>query len=92
MVVGGVDRALAVATRAREAGVDAVVTTTVDAAVARAGAVHLAAAVPDVPACGLATGSLLSSDVAPDPAPVADGTASVPPDPGLAGEAFDGLR
>ena len=58
-------------------------TTTVDAVVARVGAVHVAAAIPDVPACGLATGSMLASDLAPDPAPVADGSVSVPEGPGL---------
>jgi o-succinylbenzoate synthase len=92
MALGGVDRAFEVAERARAAGVRAVVTTTVDAAVARAGAVHLAAALPSPPACGLATGELLADDVASDPAPVRDGVVAVPAGPGLAGAAFDDLR
>jgi len=91
MALGGPDRALAAATRAREAGVEPVVTTTIDAVVARTAAVHVAAAIPDVAPCGLATGSLLDTDLAPDPCPVADGAVAVPSGPGLAGGGFDDL-
>ncbi|MFC7133949.1 MULTISPECIES: o-succinylbenzoate synthase [Salinibaculum] len=83
MVVGGPDRAHDVATTASEAGVDPVVSTTVDAVVARTGAVHVAASVPDVRACGLATGSLLAKDLSADPAPVSDGSIEVPQGKGL---------
>ena len=92
MALGGPDRALAAATRALAAGVEPVVTTTIDAVVARTAAVHVAAAIPDVSACGLATGTLLDEDLAPDPCPVTDGAVRVPAGPGLAGGAFDGLR
>ncbi|GAA0718159.1 o-succinylbenzoate synthase [Halorubrum trapanicum] len=92
MALGGPDRALAAALRARSAGVDPVVTTTIDAVVARTAAVHVAAAIPDVSPCGLATGSLLDEDLAPDPCPVADGRMEVPSGPGLTGDAFDELR
>ncbi|WP_418282574.1 mandelate racemase/muconate lactonizing enzyme family protein [Halorubrum sp. DTA98] len=92
MALGGPDEALAAARRARAAGVEPIVTTTVDGVVARVGAVHVAAAIPDVGACGLATGSLLAADLAPDPCPVEAGEISVPTAPGLAGDAFDGLR
>ncbi|USZ76061.1 o-succinylbenzoate synthase [Halorussus vallis] len=78
MALGGPRRAVELAERAREAGVAPVVTTTVDAAVARTAAVHVAAAIPDPPACGLATAELLESDLVPDPAPVGDGRAAVP--------------
>ncbi|OYR59139.1 mandelate racemase/muconate lactonizing enzyme family protein [Halorubrum halodurans] len=91
MALGGPDRALAAALRAREAGVEPVVTTTIDAVVARTTAVHVAGAVPDVAACGLATGGLLAEDLAPDPCPVDDGRVEVPDGPGIAGGAFDGL-
>jgi len=91
MVLGGPDRALAVAAAARAAGATPVVTTTVDAVVARTAAVHVAAAVPDVPACGLATAGLLGADLGPDPAPVSEGSVAVPDGPGLAGGAFDAL-
>jgi o-succinylbenzoate synthase len=84
MSLGGPVRARAAAEEAREAGVGCVVTTTIDAAVARAGAVHLAASIPDVPACGLATGGWLARDVRePDPVPVSDGSIRVPSGVGL---------
>ncbi|OYR45200.1 MULTISPECIES: mandelate racemase/muconate lactonizing enzyme family protein [unclassified Halorubrum] len=92
MALGGPDRALAAAATARAAGVEPVITTTIDAVVARTAAVHVAAAVPEVAPCGLATASLLDEDLAPDPCPVADGEVAVPDAPGLAGDAFDGLR
>jgi o-succinylbenzoate synthase len=91
MALGGPDRTLTAAVRAREAGVDPVVTTTVDAAPARAAAAHVAATIPDVRHCGLATGDLLADDLTPDPAPVVDGAVTVPDGPGTAGSAFDSL-
>ncbi len=83
MALGGPRETLALADRAREAGVDPVVTTTVDAVVARTAAVHVAAAVRDVRPCGLATADLLAADLGPDPAPVTDGRIAVPQGPGL---------
>jgi L-alanine-DL-glutamate epimerase-like enolase superfamily enzyme len=82
MALGGVDRALNAARDARRAGVEPVVTTTIDAVVARTAAVHLAAAIPDIPACGLATADRLAEDLAADPAPVEDGRIRVPESPG----------
>lgn len=76
MALGGPDRAVAVARRVRDAGVEPVVTTTVDGAVARAAAVHVAATIPDVAACGLATGDRLAADLLDrDPAAVERGRA-----------------
>ncbi|MFB6092923.1 MAG: mandelate racemase/muconate lactonizing enzyme family protein [Haloquadratum sp.] len=92
MVLGGPVRTRDVARRAAARGVDTVVTTTIDAVVARVGALHVAAALPADRACGLATGSRLASDLAPDPAPVEAGRVAVPDGPGLAGDAFDDLR
>lgn len=83
MVLGGPGDAHTIARRARERGIEPIVTTTVDGVVARTAAVHVAAATPDVRPCGLATGDLLASDLGPDPAPVADGAIAVPQDPGL---------
>ena len=91
MALGGPVRTRDVAHRASAHGVDTVVTTTIDGVVARIGALHVAAALPDVPACGLATGDRLESDLAADPAPVEAGRMAVPSAPGLAG-AFDPLR
>jgi len=92
MAVGGPRRAVAAAADAREAGVEPVVTTTVDGVVARTAAVHVAAAIPGVTACGLSTGSLLAEDLAADPVEIADGGARVPAGGGLCGERFDSLR
>jgi o-succinylbenzoate synthase len=83
MVLGGPDRAHAAALQAREAGVDAVLSTTVDAVVARTGAVHVAASLPEVRPCGLATGTMLATDLSADPAPVVDGAIEVPQELGL---------
>ncbi len=86
MALGGPDRAVAAARAAREAGVEPVLTTTIDGALARATAVHAAAAVPDVAACGLATGDRLERDLLDtDPAPVSDGRVQVPDGPGVVG-------
>jgi len=94
MALGGPSRALAAGRAAAHAGIDPVVTTTIDAAVARTAAAHVAAALPggDERAHGLATGDLLATDlVAEDPVPVENGRVAVPTGPGLAGDAFDGL-
>jgi len=78
MALGGPRPAVAAAERARGAGIEPVVTTTIDGSVARTAAVHVAAAMPDVSACGLATAKRIESDLGPDIAPVADGRAVVP--------------
>lgn len=63
MVLGGLVPALALARRAREAGMECVVTTTVDSAVGVTAALHLAAAVENDLAHGLATSPWLERDV-----------------------------
>ncbi|QLH78712.1 o-succinylbenzoate synthase [Halosimplex rubrum] len=83
MVLGGPGNAQTLALRARDRGIEPVVTTTVDAVVARTAAVHVAAAIPDVAPCGLATADLLADDLADDPAPVSDGRIAVPQGPGV---------
>lgn len=92
MALGGPDTAVAAARKLRANGVDPVITTTIDGAVARAAAVHVAATVPECLPGGLATGPLLCEDLGPDPVPVVDGEIAVPDGPGNVGEAFDGLR
>jgi len=92
MALGGPMRASEVATRARERGLTPIVSTTIDAAVGRAAAVHVAAAIPDVEPCGLATADRLASDVAPGPAPIEDGRALVPQEAGLGVELGEGHR
>jgi len=83
MVLGGPDVAVAAAADCRAAGVDPVVSTTVDGVVARTAAVHVAATIPDVRPCGLATADRIVEDLAPDPAPVSDGAIAVPQAAGL---------
>ncbi|WP_436910584.1 o-succinylbenzoate synthase [Halosimplex marinum] len=83
MVLGGPGNAHTLAMRARDQGIEPVVTTTVDAVVARTAAVHVAAAVPDVAPCGLATADMLAEDLAADPAPVSDGSIAVPQEAGI---------
>ena len=90
MAVGGPSRAVEAAATARDAGIEPVVTTTVDGVVARTAAVHVAAAIPSVTACGLATGSLLAGDLGVDPVSITDGRASLPAGHGLG--TLDALR
>ena len=83
MVVGGIDRARTLATRARAAGLEVVISNTIDGVIARTGAVHLAASLMPIAPCGLATADRLETDLAPDPAPVENGTLPVPQGPGV---------
>jgi len=83
MVLGGPGNAHTLALRARDRGVEPVVTTTIDGVVGRLATLHVAAAIPDVSACGLATGDRLASDLGADPAPVTDGRMAVPQTGGL---------
>ncbi|WP_226482974.1 mandelate racemase/muconate lactonizing enzyme family protein [Natrinema amylolyticum] len=83
MALGGIDVARKVAAWLTELDVTPLVTTTIDGVVARTGAVHLAAAIPDVPACGLATGELLATDLGRDPVLLEKGSAVVPQAKGL---------
>lgn len=78
MALGGIDTARNVVRSARIAGADAIVTTTIDGAIARAAAVHLVASLSGMRPCGLATGDLLGTDLRTGIAPVADGAAVVP--------------
>lgn len=91
MAVGGPTRAVEIAAHARAAGIEPVVTTTVDGVVARTAAVHVAAAIPNVTACGLATGSLLAEDMMADPVDIVDGQAWLPSGDGLCGDQFGAL-
>ena len=84
MVVGGLRPAKRIAEVARQAGVATVITTTIDAGVGTAAALHLAATLPeDSLACGLATGSLLAGDVVTEPISVRESRMTVPSGPGL---------
>ncbi|WP_019501162.1 o-succinylbenzoate synthase [Pseudanabaena sp. PCC 6802] len=66
MAMGGILTARQAADVAFAAGLDVVITTTIDGAIARLGALHLAASIPQITrACGLATGELLANDLVP---------------------------
>jgi o-succinylbenzoate synthase len=83
MALGGPSRARRAALRARTVGHEPVLTTTIDGSLARAAAVHVAASIADVGACGLATAPWLATDLTDaDPAPVEGGRVSVPSGPG----------
>ncbi len=84
MINGGLLACRAAARMALDAGVQVVVTTTLDTVVGRLGAAHLAAAVASPGrAQGLATGPLLSRDLVPDPALIEGGQLRLPDSPGL---------
>lgn len=82
MALGGPDRVVEAADRADEAGLSAVVTTTVDGVVARTCAVHVAASRSDPLPAGLATADRLATDLGPDPTTVQGGSITVPQDDG----------
>ena len=93
MRLGGVRPALALAREAAARGVPCVVTTTFDAGIGVAAALHLAAAVPRVatlpaPAHGLATADHLAADIVAEPPRPNGGALPVPARPGL-GVALD---
>ncbi len=82
-VAGGLRAAWRIAAAARDAGLEVVVTSSLDSAVAVASALQLAAALPGpLPACGLATSALLERDLA-SALPVQDGSLLLPNGPGL---------
>lgn len=83
MALGGIDIARRIAAWVTELDITPLVTTTIDAVVARTGAVHLAAAIPDIQACGLATAELLAEDLGRDPVLLEKGSAVVPQAKGL---------
>ena len=84
MLNGGLVACQVAARIARDAGVQVVVTTTLDSVVGRLGAAHLAAgaASPGL-AQGLATGPLFSEDLVPDPVRIEGGLLLLPDRPGL---------
>ncbi|WP_306058032.1 mandelate racemase/muconate lactonizing enzyme family protein [Natronococcus wangiae] len=83
MALGGLDIAQQVTAWIAELDITPLVTTTIDGVVARTGTTHLAASIPDVPACGLATGELLAEDLGRDPVLLENGAAVVPQTKGL---------
>lgn len=83
MAVGGLDRSIELAERARAGDVAVIISNTVDGVIGRAAAVHLAAALRCDRAAGLATGDRLDVDLAEDIVPVKNGEIVVPQGPGV---------
>ncbi len=84
LVLGGITPSLEVIRLALERGASVVVTTTLDAGVGVAAALHLAAALPEgSPAQGLATAHLLTSDLLAAPLVVERGEMRLPAGVGL---------
>ena len=86
MLLGGLLPALRLGREALGRGLQVVVTTSLDGAIGRAGAAHLAAALladGPQPAAGLATGRLLESDLCPDLLAPVRGFIRIPDLPGL---------
>ena len=83
MMAGGLRRARTIIAQAQLASVQTLVTTTIDAGVGVAAALHLAATLPTPLACGLATGPLLVGDLLIQPIVVRNGALHVPDQPGL---------
>lgn len=84
MLAGGLAAGRKIVELASDHGLEAIVTTSVDAGVGLAAALHLAATLPTpARACGLATGPLLESDLLARPLLVERGAMRVPSDPGL---------
>jgi o-succinylbenzoate synthase len=83
-VVGGLRPARRIVEAATARGVGVVVTSTLETGVGLAGALQLAATLSDPPlACGLATGSLLASDLLETPLVARGGALWLPMRPGL---------
>lgn len=85
MVLGGPREALRLAADAHAEGMQTVVTTTLDATIARVAAAHLAAAIGGPHAHGVATAGRIVADLAPDPIPVVDGSIAIGTGAGLEG-------
>lgn len=83
MSLGGIDVVRILVSQIHQAGAEAVVTSIFESVVGRTAAVHLAASLPDLPPSGLATGDRFVTDLAPDPAPVRNGSIAPPTVPGL---------
>src|SRR5262249_42656267 len=84
MVIGGLRPTRQIMKLAQAAGVAVVVTTTLDAGVGTAAAVHLSATLPPGGVgCGLANGGLPGSDLLKQPLAIRDGQMQLPEGTGL---------
>jgi o-succinylbenzoate synthase len=91
MLVGGPVVAHRLATEAIGAGLRAYITTSLEGAVGRTGALHVAAATEGVDVCGLDTAHLWVEDVGQSPTSH-EGRMRLPDTPGLGDRCWEGLR
>ena len=92
MAVGGLEPARTIVELGTLTGLRVIVTTMIDTGIGAAAALHLAATLPrPIPACGLATGPLLATDLLVGPLLMSDGEMNLPAGPGL-GVALDEAR
>jgi L-Ala-D/L-Glu epimerase len=83
-VVGGLSPCREIIDLATDADIRVVVTTALETGIAMAAALHLAATLPDpVPACGLATGALMETDLLVSSLRIESGMMRVPEGPGI---------
>ena len=83
-VIGGLTASRELIDLASGAGVQVVITSAIETGVAIAGALHLAATLPKpIPPCGLATGTLLETDLLVESPIISSGQMIVPDRPGL---------
>lgn len=83
-VIGGIQKALKIASIAQGSGLKVYVTSSLDSSVGIAAALQLAAMLPeDSPACGLATAGLFIRDTVLDPPRTLGGRMGIPKAPGL---------
>ncbi len=87
---GGIAATIEMATRARAAGYEVYLASTLDGPLGIAAALHAAAVIGPDRACGLATLGLFADRD--DPLPVVAGAMSAPPGPGLGGRLTDWYR
>ena len=84
MIVGGLRPAMEIAKLAESKDCSVIVTTTIDGGIGTAAALHLASALSlDKLACGLATGTLLVSNLITNPLAIEMGLMQLPGSPGL---------
>ena len=84
MAVGGLRMARKIIEEAQSEGVSCIVTTSIDSGIGIAAALHLAATLPaPVPACGLATADLLTTDLLASPLAIRGGWMQRPDSLGL---------
>lgn len=91
-VVGGLSASRDIIDRASDAGLRVIVTTALETGIAMTAALHLAATLPQpVPPCGLATGTLMETDLLVNSPEILAGKMQVPSEPGIGVRPVDSI-